>query len=52
MFHWENFLTKWAGALDFNELGIILVVIFVVAWAVALLIWKLMNLSKYEQAGS
>lgn len=27
MFHWENFLTKWAGALDFSELGIVLVVI-------------------------
>lgn len=52
MFHWDNFLTKWAGALDFNELGIILVVIFVVAWAVALLIWKLMNLSKYDQVES
>ncbi|CAK1225811.1 High-affinity nickel/cobalt permease (HoxN) [Fructobacillus cardui] len=32
IFHWDNFLTKWAGALDFNELGIILVAIFVVAW--------------------
>lgn len=52
MFRWDNFLTKWAGALDFNELGIILVVIFVVAWAVALLIWKLMNLSKYDQVES
>ncbi|CAK1231977.1 High-affinity nickel/cobalt permease (HoxN) [Fructobacillus cardui] len=52
MFHWDNFLTQWAGALDFNELGIILVAIFVVAWVVALLIWKVMNLSKYDQVES
>lgn len=52
MFHWDNFLTKWAGALDFNELGIILVIIFILAWAVALLIWKVMNLSQYDQIQS
>ncbi|GAP02442.1 high-affinity nickel permease [Fructobacillus pseudoficulneus] len=52
MFHFDNFLTHWAASLDFNELGIILVAIFILAWAVALLIWKVMNLSQYDQIKS
>ncbi|GAO99605.1 HoxN/HupN/NixA family nickel/cobalt transporter [Fructobacillus ficulneus] len=50
-FDWHNPLSQWAASLDFNELGIILVVVFVLAWAGALLIWRLMNLGQYDREG-
>ncbi|MDF7626371.1 HoxN/HupN/NixA family nickel/cobalt transporter [Lactobacillaceae bacterium L1_55_11] len=48
MMKWENGLTRWADSLDFNQLGIILVAIFAVAWIIAIAIWKMMNLSKND----
>ncbi|CAH1850856.1 HoxN/HupN/NixA family nickel/cobalt transporter [Convivina intestini] len=48
IFGWNNGLTNWASSLDFNQLGIILVIIFVVVWTLALTIWRVMNLSERE----
>lgn len=51
MFNWNNGLTAWAQGLDFNQLGLVLVGIFAVTWAIALSLWHIFNLSEKEVAG-
>ncbi|CAM3100669.1 HoxN/HupN/NixA family nickel/cobalt transporter [Leuconostoc rapi] len=48
LFHWHNGLSSWAIGLDFNQLGLILVAIFAVTWAIALTMWRVLNLSERE----
>ncbi|MCO6184110.1 HoxN/HupN/NixA family nickel/cobalt transporter [Leuconostoc fallax] len=49
MFNWDNSMTRWAKGLDFNQMGIILVGLFVIAWIVAIMIWHVFNLADKEQ---
>ncbi|CCJ67334.1 MULTISPECIES: HoxN/HupN/NixA family nickel/cobalt transporter [Leuconostoc] len=49
MFGWQNGLTKWANGLDFNQMGIILVCLFVVAWIVAITIWHVFHLAERDE---
>ncbi|MDI6498380.1 HoxN/HupN/NixA family nickel/cobalt transporter [Leuconostoc suionicum] len=49
MFGWNNGLTKWATALDFNQMGIILVGLFVVAWIIAITIWHVFHLAEKDK---
>lgn len=41
---WHNPVIQFAQSLNFNELGIILVILFIITWSVALIIWKVFNL--------
>ena len=50
MFQWNGPITNWANGLDFNHLGMILVVIFAVTWAIALILWHVLKLSDKEVA--
>ncbi|WP_349549205.1 HoxN/HupN/NixA family nickel/cobalt transporter [Leuconostoc pseudomesenteroides] len=49
MFGWQNGLTRWANALDFNQMGIILVGLFVVAWIIAITIWHVFHLAEKDE---
>ncbi len=49
MFNWNNALTRWAASLDFNQMGVILVALFVIAWVVAITIWHVFKLADKEQ---
>ncbi|MFT9391694.1 MAG: HoxN/HupN/NixA family nickel/cobalt transporter, partial [Leuconostoc pseudomesenteroides] len=45
----QNGLTRWANALDFNQMGIILVGLFVVAWIIAITIWHVFHLAEKDE---
>ncbi|MGX6402521.1 HoxN/HupN/NixA family nickel/cobalt transporter [Lactiplantibacillus plantarum] len=47
---WHNPVIQFAQGLNFNELGIILVVLFIVTWSVALIIWRVFNLRAKDDA--
>lgn len=49
MFGWQNGVTRWANALDFNQMGIILVGLFVVAWIIAITIWHVFHLAEKDE---
>ena len=49
MFKWDNELTKWAMGLDFNQMGIILVILFIVTWVVAITIWHVFKLAEKDK---
>jgi nickel/cobalt transporter (NiCoT) family protein len=39
-FHLKGAFWDWVGGLDLNVLGLVIAALFVVTWAVALLVWK------------
>ncbi|MGL0747822.1 HoxN/HupN/NixA family nickel/cobalt transporter [Secundilactobacillus paracollinoides] len=41
---WQNPVIKFAQALNFNILGICLVVLFIITWSAALIFWRVFNL--------
>lgn len=47
--HWHSLIIKWAQALNFNILGILLVCLFALTWTIALICWKLFGLNKKDQ---
>ncbi len=42
-------IIKWAEALNFNILGIILVVLFILTWSIALICWRLFKLDQKDE---
>lgn len=48
LLNWHNGLTAWATGLNFNQLGMILVAIFAITWALALTMWRVLHLSEKE----
>ena len=51
MFDWHNVLTRWVAALDFNKMGLILVMMFVVTWIIAITFWHIFKLADKEDVG-
>ncbi|AEV95648.1 HoxN/HupN/NixA family nickel/cobalt transporter [Pediococcus claussenii] len=47
--HSNFFLIQWAQALNFNMLGIILVCLFILTWAIALLCWRIFDLNQKDE---
>jgi high-affinity nickel-transport protein len=39
-FHWTGGLIGWIAGLDLNNVGFVIVALFVLTWAVALLVWR------------
>jgi nickel/cobalt transporter (NiCoT) family protein len=50
-FHLTGWLSDWAGNFDFNTAGYIVVGLFIVIWAVALLYWKFGNVEEKWERG-
>ncbi|QGQ98073.1 HoxN/HupN/NixA family nickel/cobalt transporter [Paenibacillus psychroresistens] len=48
--HLQSGFFKWVGALDFGDLGYMLVVLFILAWLISVSIWKYMKVE--ERMGS
>lgn len=48
--NWHNPVIKFAQSLNFNILGILLVILFVITWSAALIIWKVFNLKAKDDA--
>lgn len=48
--HSHFFIIKWAQALNFNILGIMLVGLFIITWSVALICWQVFNLNEKDEA--
>ncbi|MEX0380012.1 HoxN/HupN/NixA family nickel/cobalt transporter [Leuconostoc sp. MS02] len=49
MFGWHNALTRWVAALDFNKMGLILVMLFIVTWVIAITFWHIFKLADKEK---
>ncbi|GAX07567.1 nickel transporter NixA [Secundilactobacillus silagincola] len=47
---WHNPIIKFAQSLNFNILGILLVILFIITWSAALIIWKVFNLKAKDAA--
>jgi high-affinity nickel-transport protein len=48
--HLQSGFFKWVSALDFGDLGYMLVVLFILAWLISVSIWKFMKVE--ERMGS
>uniref|UniRef100_UPI00403F73F1 HoxN/HupN/NixA family nickel/cobalt transporter n=1 Tax=Lentilactobacillus hilgardii TaxID=1588 RepID=UPI00403F73F1 len=42
-FHLHNQLVQWCTRLNFQHLGIILVILFIITWSLALVVWRRLN---------
>ena len=49
--HWDGPFWTWLGGLDINTLGFVIVGLFVVTWAVALLVWRFAHIEDKWDAG-
>lgn len=47
---WHNPIIKFAQSLNFNILGILLVILFIITWSAALIVWKVFNLKAKDDA--
>jgi high-affinity nickel-transport protein len=48
--HLQSGFFQWVSALDFGDLGYMLVVLFILAWLISISIWKYMKIE--ERLGS
>ena len=46
---WHNPVIKFAQALNFNILGICLVILFIITWSAALIFWRVFNLKAKDE---
>ncbi|MCV3296762.1 MAG: HoxN/HupN/NixA family nickel/cobalt transporter [Oenococcus sp.] len=49
VFHWHNATASWISQLDFNKMGIALVLLFACTWAATIIFWRLFSLDKYDK---
>ncbi|KRL62420.1 transporter, Ni2+-Co2+ transporter family protein [Lentilactobacillus diolivorans DSM 14421] len=47
--HWHSTIIKWAQALNFNILGILLVCLFALTWTIALVCWRVFDLKAKDE---
>lgn len=47
---WNNPIIKFAEALNFNILGISLVILFAITWTAALIFWRVFDLKEKDAA--
>ncbi|MFD1123907.1 HoxN/HupN/NixA family nickel/cobalt transporter [Lentilactobacillus raoultii] len=47
--HWHATVVRWAQALNFNVLGMLLVGLFILTWTIALICWYAFNLNDKDK---